>query len=385
MKSAFWSLFTVLAFTNFAFSQVEENNEEIFVSEEVPEYPGGYSEMRKFIAENIRYPQDAIENNIQGKVYLKFKIDNVTGHIDSVIVARGIKECPMCDEEAVRVVKMMPNWVPVESSKEKAYSMQLPINFILDGGDEIISNFKGNEEELEITKRYDAHWAGFDIGALILMNNAFNSSFENNRYWENNIGKSSSVNLNLLEYKLPIFKQYFGITTGLGLAFSTVGFKDNYLLFHNQDSVFAVQDTAQSYRRNELTASYFTVPLLLEYSSKPKQKKSFYVAAGVVGGLRIGSYTTKTGKYENGDRFQNVVRSKYNLNPFTLDATLRAGYGWIGVYASYQLNSLFKNNKTVDVFPFKVGVTFNVDFFQKLNTEEIDTKKERNSVILDGK
>lgn len=255
------------------------------------------------------------------------------------------------------------------------FSLVLASNFVISQVND--SELKVSESD-EITKRYDAHWAGFDIGSMILMSNGFNSTFENNPYWENNIGKSSSVNLNLLEYKLPIFKQYFGITTGLGLAFSTVGFRENFVLFHNQDTVFAVKDTLQSYRNNSLTATYLTVPLLLEFSTKAKQKKNFYVAAGVVGGLRLGSSTTRTGKYENGDRFQTVVRSKYNLNPVTLDATLRAGYGWIGLYASYQLNTLFKNNKTVEVYPFKVGVTFNVDFFEKEKSnkdeESVDSK-----------
>lgn len=374
MKSIFGFLFALLFSTYSVYSQVEEISEEIFVSEETPEYPGGQVEMQKFIASNMRYPQDAIEKNLQGKVYIKFRIDNSNGKIDSISVAKGAPNCPMCDEEAIRVVKMMPNWNPVKGSEQKAYWVQLPITFVLDDDLTKITSFSDEpniiDDGVEITKRYDAHWAGFDIGTLILMSNGFNSSFENNPYWENNIGRSSSVNLNLLEYKLPIVKQYLGLTTGLGLAFSTVGFGDNYLLYHDQDTVFAVKDNLQSYRNNSLTATYLTVPLLLEFSTKAQQKKSFYVAAGVVGGLRIGSYTTKTGKYENGDRFQNVVRSKYNLNPVTLDATLRAGYGWIGLYASYQLNSLFKNNKTVDVFPFKVGVTFNVDFFKKGKSNE---------------
>jgi TonB family protein len=376
MKSIFGFLFVLLFSTYSAYSQVEEISEEIFVSEETPEYPGGQIEMQKFIASNMRYPQDAIEKNLQGKVYIKFRIDNSNGKIDSISVAKGATNCPMCDEEAIRVVKMMPNWNPVKGSEQKAYWVQLPITFVLDDDLTKIPSFSDEpdiiDDGVEITKRYDAHWAGFDIGTLILMSKGFNSSFENNLYWENNVGKSSSLNLNLFEYKLPIFKQYFGLTTGLGMAVSTIGFRDNYILQHNQDSVFALKDTTQSYRMNNLSAGYVTVPLLLEFSSKPKQKKSFYVAAGVVGGLRFASNTTKTGKYENGDRFQNVVRSKYNLNPITLDATLRAGYGGIGVYASYQLTSLFKNNKTVEIFPFKVGLTVNVDFFkkQKSNVDE---------------
>ncbi len=234
-------------------------------------------------------------------------------------------------------------------------------------------SFAQNNNETNIdndkTKQYDAHWAGMDIGTLILMNDNFNSNFDANPYWKNNIAKSVSVNLNVYEYKVPIVKQYFGLTTGFGFSISTIGFKDNYLLQHNKDSTFALKDTVQSYRQNSLSSVYLTIPLLLEYSSKVKQKKSCYFAAGVVGGLRIGSSTTKTGKYSNGDRFQNVVRSNYNLAPFTLDAMLRMGYDSFGFYASYQLNSLFMKDKTVNIYPLKVGVTFNLNYYQKEKSE----------------
>jgi TonB family protein len=352
MKTFLFSVFFLSTIANIGFSQTDSLYE-ILVDEEDPTFPGGYPALIKYIQEHLVYPQEAIENNIQGKVTVRFRIDS-KGEVDSVSVLRGIPDCEPCNQEAVRVVSNMPNWIPVGRNVWNA----MPINFVLDNDITKLPSFSDEpdiiDDGVEITKRYDAHWAGFDIGTLILMSKGFNSSFENNPYWENNIGRSNSFNLNLFEYKLPIFKQYFGLTTGLGMAVSTIGFRDNYILQHNQDSVFALIDTTQTYKMNNLTAGYVTVPLLLEFSSKPKQKKSFYVAAGVVGGLRFASSTTKTGKYANGDRFQNVVRSKYNLNPITLDATLRAGYGGIGVYASYQLTSLFKNNKTVEIFPFKV-------------------------------
>jgi hypothetical protein len=227
------------------------------------------------------------------------------------------------------------------------------------------------DDGVEITKRYDAHWAGMDIGALILMKSFFNSDFDANPYWKNDVIKSTSLNLNFYEYKVPFVKQYFGLTTGFGMNISTIGFKDNYILYHDKDSVFAIKDTIQNYRTNSLSAYYLTVPLLLEFSSKAKQKNSFYVATGVVGGLRIGSNTTKAGKYVNGDRFQNVVRSRYNLAPFSLEGIIRAGYGAFGLYASYQLTSIFTKDKTVNIYPFKVGVTFNFDFYKKVKSKSV--------------
>lgn len=74
---------------------------------EMPLYPGGDAERQIFLNENIRYPQLAIENDIQGTVYVKFVVDT-KGNITDVTVLRGIGGG--CDEEAVRVIKMMPQW-----------------------------------------------------------------------------------------------------------------------------------------------------------------------------------------------------------------------------------------------------------------------------------
>lgn len=355
MKSIFYLLLITLSISNYSFAQNKEGTSN--TSDEQPQFPGGNDAMIKFIIENLEYPEEAINKGIQGKVIVKFKV-NSKGKVDSVKIEKGITNCPKCNLEAMRVVESMPNWIPAKENSKNTYLM-LPITFALSGteGD--------NEGNPNSTKHYDAHWAGFDIGMLMLLSTNFNSNFDNNPYWKNDLNKSVSLNLNLFEYKIPFIKQHLGLTTGLGLAISSIGFNNNYILNHNPDTVFAIKDPIQSYRTNSLTVTYLTAPLLLEFSSKEKQKKSYYLNAGVIGGIRIGSSTTKTGKYENGDRFQTVVRSKYNLAPFTLDATIRAGYGTLGLYASYQLNTLFKENKTVEIYPFKLGITLNVDYFEK--------------------
>jgi TonB family protein len=351
------------------FDTPETSELKAIYDDEDPEFPGGYPALMKYIQENLIYPQDAIEKNLQGRVAVKFNVDS-NGKVNKVEVVRGIPECEACNQEAIRVVSNMPNWIPVKENGVKTGSwMMIPINFVLGAELTKTPSFGDGPEIIELdeekTKQYDAHWAGMDIGTLILMNENFNTNFDAYPYWKNNIAKSISLNLNFYEYKVPFVKQYFGMTTGLGVSISTIGFKDNYLLKHDQNSTYALKDTLQSYKTNSLTSYYLTVPLLLEFSSKAKQKKSGYVTAGVVGGLRFASSTTKTGKYANGDRFQNIVRSNYNLTPFTLDAMFRAGYDWFGVYASYQMTSLFMKGKTVIIYPLKVGVTFNMNFYQK--------------------
>ena len=75
----------------------------------IPNIPGGYEAMQKFLRENVKYPPLAVQNKIEGTVFVQFII-TITGKISNVKILRGIGGG--CDEEAVRVTKMMPNWKP---------------------------------------------------------------------------------------------------------------------------------------------------------------------------------------------------------------------------------------------------------------------------------
>jgi len=101
------------------------------VVENMPEYPGGMDELIKFLAQNVRYPEAAKKENIQGVVVVQFIIDKDGTIIDPHVV-HGIGGG--ANEEALRVVKMMPKWKP-GSQKGQAVNVQfyLPIRFMLEG------------------------------------------------------------------------------------------------------------------------------------------------------------------------------------------------------------------------------------------------------------
>lgn len=105
---------------------------EVFkVVEKMPEYPGGSTELLKFLAQNIRYPEMAKKENIQGMVVVQFIIGKDGAIIDPHVV-QGIGGG--ANEEALRVVSMMPKWKP-GSQKGQAVNVQfnLPIRFMLEG------------------------------------------------------------------------------------------------------------------------------------------------------------------------------------------------------------------------------------------------------------
>lgn len=350
------------------FSQIKEPESNVTATEvtlintmELPdveaEFPGGMVAMTNYMRGNLKYPQSSIEMNEQGRVFLSFNID-VNGSISDIIVEKGVSDS--LNFEAVRVVSSMPKWKPGLIANQPVVStVRLPVNFTLDGG-EGYEDIEDDEEEER--KSYDGHWAGFDFGTLILMSELFKTDFAANDYWNNNVARSSVFNFNFFDYKLPIFKQNLGLTTGLGWTISTIGLNQNYDISYTADTIFAAANLSQNYRANTINVQYITIPLLLEFATKKEQKKSFYFAAGVIGGVRVFSNTRKTGKYTNGDRFDLNVRSKYNFAPFSLEATIRTGYGPIGLFATYNLNTLFKEGKTVAIYPFRTGITINVDY-----------------------
>ena len=77
--------------------------------EQMPTFPGGEAELMKFIRDNLRYPLTAKKEGIQGRVILRFVVTK-TGAIDNITVLRSLD--PACNEEAIRLIKSMPRWIP---------------------------------------------------------------------------------------------------------------------------------------------------------------------------------------------------------------------------------------------------------------------------------
>lgn len=127
------SLFPVFAFgqgDHTKSQKSEQTQEKVYDKvDQMPEFPGGQSELINFMVKSISYPAEAKKKGIQGKVFVEFVIGK-DGAIRDVKVAKGVD--PMLDAEAVRVVSSMPNWVPgVEKGKQVSVQYTLPINFAL--------------------------------------------------------------------------------------------------------------------------------------------------------------------------------------------------------------------------------------------------------------
>ena len=94
-----------------------------------PVFPGGMKALKQFIKSELHYPEIALENDIQGKVFVNFVIER-DGSVSNVKVRRGIQGGKMCDAEAMRVITKLPKWTPARQGFDTVrFYYMIPIDF----------------------------------------------------------------------------------------------------------------------------------------------------------------------------------------------------------------------------------------------------------------
>jgi TonB family protein len=115
----------------FGFAQTDTVKQEMIydMPEIMPEFIGGADALDEFVKKNLKYPAEAKEKGIQGKVYIQFVVEK-DGSVTNIIVRRGANA--LLDAEAVRIVKLMPAWKPgTMRGKKVRVRYTLPITFSL--------------------------------------------------------------------------------------------------------------------------------------------------------------------------------------------------------------------------------------------------------------
>ena len=120
IRLLFLLLFSVMPFSE---SHAQKKGDKIVM----PEYPGGESELHKFIISELQYPYEALVNKETGEVLIAFSV-GMDGYISGVRVVRSVSES--LDAEAVRVVSKMRPWIPgKKNGRPVRAEMTIPINF----------------------------------------------------------------------------------------------------------------------------------------------------------------------------------------------------------------------------------------------------------------
>ena len=179
------------------------------------------------------------------------------------------------------------------------------------------------------------------------------------KYLDLHYEKSVNVDINFFEQNINLIKRHLGLVTGLGLTFNNYRFDNNVVLVPDSSKIFGYYDNSkESYKKSKLLVTYLTLPLLLEYQTNNNSNiNSFHFTAGVIGGVRIGSHTKNM--YDGDKKTKN--RDDFYLNPFKVDATARIGWGVLNLYGNYSLTTLFKNDKGPELYPYSIGISFDID------------------------
>ena len=135
-------LFLVLFFTGFICITVISQNiaeaDDMIVKEQMvgsyverqPQFPGGDKALMKYLRDSFKYPEEAVKQEIQGRVVVQFVVTK-TGEISDVKVVQPLH--PSCDEEAVRLISSMPIWIPAtQNGVPVIVYYTIPIRFSLD-------------------------------------------------------------------------------------------------------------------------------------------------------------------------------------------------------------------------------------------------------------
>ena len=116
---------------NLTHPEENKNDLPVIVDDAIAEYPGGEAAMYKFISDNLLYPEDAAENGIEGKVYLKFVVD-VDGTAKDFTVMKSVPGGQSLERAAIEVCKKFPKFnPPMRDGKSIKTYFVLPINFQL--------------------------------------------------------------------------------------------------------------------------------------------------------------------------------------------------------------------------------------------------------------
>ena len=252
------------------------------------------------------------------------------------------------------------------------------------GNRRLIVNDDGNVRWCKVKMRkFNGHWAGVELGVNGYLTKDFDMNFSpEDEYMDLRMEKSLQVNLNLYEQNVALStNQEWGMFTGIGLSWNNYRFNRATTLYPDSAYLIGYIDKDISVKKSKLSIAYLQIPLIIEWQNQTLHKRnSFHVGLGVVMGVRLWSWQKKyynelnkeylltqydpaSGKYV--DRWQrtspdeNKVRTydDFHLQPFKADATFRIGWGFVNLFATYNLIPMFRKDKGPELNQFAAGIT----------------------------
>ncbi len=227
----------------------------------------------------------------------------------------------------------------------------------------VVTERDQSKTQVKVKKRrypsFRDNWTGIDLGINGYVGSDNSTDLKGDAaLLDLDYAKSVGVNLNLWQQNLILVRGHLGFVTGLGVGWNNFRFADKQVtLEKGPQSLIIHHDSPYEYKKNKLTVTYVNVPLLLEFQTNPNMSPNkFHLAAGINVGMRVSSHTKQMLFIDkNREKFKD--HKDFYINPFRYDATARIGWGRINLFASYALNTLFRDGKGPELTPFTAGIS----------------------------
>lgn len=206
-------------------------------------------------------------------------------------------------------------------------------------------------------KPVESNWWILDVGFANYINEAPSnikiSGQPNAEVLKLNNGKSSNVNIWILQQKVNLYHHQLNLKYGIGFEMFNYRF-DQPVSFRN-DIPGKVELDDISFSKNKLYTNYLTVPLQLNFNPTPMNRKGFYASIGLSAGYLMGSKNKQISE----ERGKRKEKGNFNLNDIRFATIGELGIGGIRLYGSYGLTNLFNDKLTnLNTTPYTVGFRF---------------------------
>ncbi len=206
-------------------------------------------------------------------------------------------------------------------------------------------------------RSFRKNWTGLELGinGFLTPENKIDLPADQS-YLDLRYEKSVAVNLNIYQQHLSLIGNQVGLYTGLGIGWNNYRLGNDILLVKGSQELEYDEVLVDNLSKNKLTMSMINVPLMLEFQTRSHSEfTKFHMAAGLNLGIRIGSHTKQV--YMVNDKKDKVKSNEdFYLNPFRYDLQARMGWGKLNFFATYSLNSMFRENKGPELHPFSIGL-----------------------------
>lgn len=165
--------------------------------------------------------------------------------------------------------------------------------------------------------------------------------------------KSTNVNIWVVSQKLNLYQHKINLKYGLGVEMFNFRF-DKPISFR-EDITTNVKYDVVSFTKNKLLVKYLTVPIQINFTPNPTNRKAFYASMG----MSLGYLWNAKNKQISGERGKEKFRGNFNLDDWRFATIGELGVGAVRLYGSFANNNLFnKNQSFIDMQPFAVGLRF---------------------------